>query len=43
MIYHFRDLTDRELLYLLWIAQETHDMKYYKAIKAEQNRRMKEL
>ena len=38
-----QDLTDQELQKLLWLAQETHDRRYYKAIRAEITRRNKEL
>ncbi len=38
-----KDLTDKELQKLLWLAQETRDRRYYKAIRAEITRRNKEL
>jgi hypothetical protein len=38
-----KDLTDQELRKLLWLAQETRDRRYYKAIRAEITRRNKEL
>ena len=33
------EYTDRELKKLLWLAQETRDRRYYKAIKAEMKKR----
>lgn len=41
MAYRFEDMTDEELKHLLWIAQECRDMRNYKAIKEEFNRRIK--
>ena len=35
------DYTDKELMQLYWMAVETRDGKYIKALKAEMNRRNK--
>ena len=39
----FEEFNDKELMRLLWIAQETRDLKYYRQIKEEMNRRNSEL
>lgn len=33
------EYTDKELKKLLWLAQETRDRRYFKAIKAEMKKR----
>lgn len=38
---NIKDLTDQELKKLYWLAVETRDGKYIKALKAEMNRRIK--
>ena len=34
-----QEYTDKELQQLLWLAQETRDRRYYKAIKTEMKKR----
>lgn len=39
---YLQHYADSELRELLWIAEETHDGRYIKAIKEEMNRRIRE-